>query len=307
MKVLVSTAEHAQVGRGGRGWVERHQGYLFVMPAVVTLIVVLVFPLASTSYWSTFDEARTGLRFVGTANYQEVIESATFSNALRNSLIFTVVSVVLHLAVGLLVALLLNERIPWKTAFRVIALIPWMFPVVVVGVLWSWLYHPQLGLFNDLLLRVGIVNDTVAWLADPALAMPAVIVASLWRGYPFVMLILLAGLAAIPTEQYEAAAVDGADSWHRFRHITIPNLRFMVVLATLLDAIYMFRQFDLAQVMTGGGPAGATEVLTTLVYKQGFQYFRNGYASAIGVMMFAVMFCFSLGYVRLIRAQESAR
>ena len=150
---------------------------------------------------------------------------------------FTVASVVLHLATGMPVALLLSERIPWKTAFRVIALIPWMFPVVVVGVLWAWLYHPQFGLFNDVALRLGVVRDTVPWLADPAYAMPAIVLANLWRGYPFIMLILLAGLAAIPADQYEAAAVDGAEAWQRFRHITLPNLRFMIVLATLLDVI----------------------------------------------------------------------
>lgn len=307
VSILVKPAREASTARGPTGWSECRQGYLFVLPTVITLFVVLIFPLLSTFYWSVVTETRDGVTFAGLTYYQEALESTAFWNALRNSLVFTVASVVLHLAVGMPVALLLNERIPWKTAFRVVAMIPWMFPTVVVGVLWAWLYHPQFGLFNDVALRLGVVQDNVPWLADPTYAMPAILIANTWRGYPFVMLVLLAGLAAIPTEQYEAAAVDGAGSWQRFRHITLPNLRFMIVLATLLDTIYMFRHFDLMQVMTAGGPAGATEVLTTLVYKQSFQFFRNEYASAIAILMFLVMLSFSLGYVRLIRKREAER
>ena len=221
-----SQGKPARVASGARRPVGRrdaHQGYLFVLPAVVTLFVVLIFPLLSTFYWSVVTETRAGVTFAGLTHYREALASPAFWNALRNSLVFTAASVVLHLVTGMPVALLLSERIPWKTAFRVIALIPWMFPVVVVGVLWSWLYHPQFGLFNDVALRLGVVRDTVPWLADPAYAMPSIVLANLWRGYPFIMLILLAGLAAIPTQQYEAAAADGAGPWQRFRHITLPE------------------------------------------------------------------------------------
>jgi ABC-type sugar transport system permease subunit len=307
MGILATPAREASAARGPVSWGERRQGYLFVLPTVITLFVVMIFPLLSTFYWSVVTESRDGVTFAGLIYFREALESADFWNALRNSLVFTVASVVLHLAVGMPVALLLNEHIPWKAAFRVVAMIPWMFPTVVVGVLWAWLYHPQFGLFNDVALRLGAIQDSIPWLANPTYAMTAILIANLWRGYPFVMLILLAGLAAIPTEQYEAAAVDGAGLWQRFRYITLPNLRFMIVLATLLDTIYMFRHFDLMQVMTAGGPAGATEVLTTLVYKQSFQFFRNEYASAIAILMFLVMFCFSLGYVRLIHERGAAR
>ena len=287
--------------RRAAGQNDAHLGYLFVLPAVVTLFVVLVFPLLSTFYWSVVTETRSGVTFAGLTYYREALASPAFWNAFRNSFVFTVASVVLHLVTAMPVALLLNERIPWKTAFRVIALIPWMFPVVVVGVLWAWLYHPQFGLFNDVALRLGLVRDTVPWLADPAYAMPAIILANLWRGYPYHAdpvgrpgrdpggairgRVSRRGgdVAAVPSHHLAEPSLHDRAGHPARHHLHVPALR------------------PHAMWMTAGPPAGATEVLTTLVYKQSFQFFRNEYASAIAILMFLVMFCFSLGYVRMIR------
>jgi multiple sugar transport system permease protein len=174
-----------------------------------------------------------------------------------------------------------------------------MLPPAVVATGWAWLYHNPFGMLNPLLTGLGVLSAPRAWLASPDTAMGAVIVANLWRGFPFISLVLLAGLQAIPNALYEAAGVDGAGAWARFRHVTLPGLRRVMLIALTLDVINTVKYFDLIWVMTAGGPANRTEVLSTLIYRLAFQFFRTGRAAALAMVMVAALAVFSVFYVRL--------
>jgi multiple sugar transport system permease protein len=280
--------------------------YAFTLPAISLLALVLLVPLGDVFYLSVHTDGSNGtMEFTGLSNYRQFLDDPMFWNAVRNTAIFTVGSVILHLLLGMGAALLLNRKIVGRTVFRVIALVPWMFSSVVVAVLWNWMYSPQFGVINDILDRIGIHSAAeIAWLGDLNLAMPAVIFANAWRGFPFVMIMVLAGLQSIPREEYEAANVDGASGMAAFRYVTLPHLRFVIGIAVILDSIWTFRYFDLIQVMTHGGPANATEVLVTLVFRNSFEYFKFGYASAIAVVAFFILLGFTLLYVRILLADE---
>ena len=213
-------------------------------------------------------------------------------------------SVATHMILGLAVAMVLNRALPAKPLFRLIALLPWVVPDVVAGIIWKWMFDPIYGAVNDFLLGIGLINSPVEWLSNPKLALLSVILVNLWRGFPFVMLILLAGLQAIPRQFYEAAAIDGASKWQTFIHITIPGLRKMIVVALALDIVWEVRRFGLIQAMTQGGPGILTEVLSTYTYKQYFQFFRFEYASAISVVMTVALLLVTLPYVWMISQEE---
>jgi multiple sugar transport system permease protein len=275
-------------------------GYWFVAPATAVLVLVLVLPVVHVGYesfvWTTSSRARVvpSLR-----NYAALAEDEVVGVAVANTATFTLASVLGHLGLGLGVALLLNQRIRGRAVFRNLALLPWMLPPAVVATGWAWLYHNPFGMLNPLLTGLGLLSTPRAWLASPDTAMGAVIVANLWRGFPFISLVLLAGLQAIPATLYEAAGVDGAGPWARFRHVTLPGLRRVMLIALTLDVINTVKYFDLIWVMTAGGPANRTEVLATLIYRLAFQFFRTGRAAALAMLMVVALAAFSAFYVRL--------
>jgi multiple sugar transport system permease protein len=275
-------------------------GYWFVAPATAVLLVVLVLPVVHVFYESFVWTAPSRARVVPTVrNYVALTEDDVVRTAVGNTAAFTLVSVLGHLVIGLGVALLLNQEIRGRAVFRNLALLPWMLPPAVVATGWAWLYHNPFGMLNPLLVGLGLLDAPRAWLASPDTAMGAVIVANLWRGFPFISLVLLAGLQAIPTALYEAASVDGAGAWARFRHVTLPGLKRVMLIALTLDVINTVKYFDLIWVMTAGGPANRTEVLSTLIYRLAFQFFRTGRAAALAMVMVAALAVFSIFYVRL--------
>jgi len=275
-------------------------GYWFVAPATLVLVAVLVVPVVHVVYesfvWTTPARVRV---FPSLRNYAAVTGDEVVRLAATNTVVFTVVSVAGHLLLGLAVAVLLNQRIPGRTLFRNLALLPWMLPPAVVATGWAWLYQNPFGMLNPLLTGLGLLSGSRAWLASPDTAMGAVIVANLWRGFPFISLILLAGLQSIPAVLYEAASVDGASAGRRFRHVTLPGLKRVLLIAATLDVINTVKYFDLIWVMTGGGPANRTEVFATLIYRVAFQFFRGGRAAALAVIMVVAVAAFSFFYVRL--------
>jgi multiple sugar transport system permease protein len=283
-----------------RQWPKWLVGLAFVAPAIVVLATVVAFPMVST-VWLSFMKTvgRDKMVFVGLANYVRLVSDPDFWWSFRNSLFFTAGSVAGHILLGLGVALLLNHRIPFRPLFRIISLVPWMFAAVVVAMTWRWLLDAQLGVINYMLSGLGLQGPFL-WFENTLLALPAIILTNIWRGFPFASLTLLAALQAIPPEQYEAAAVDGATPVLQFRYVTLPNLRFTLVIVATLDTIWNFKHFDLIQVMTNGGPAGATEVLTTFAYKVSFENFEFGYAAAIGVAMSLILLATTVVYVRRI-------
>ena len=275
-------------------------GYWFVAPATAVLLLVLVLPVVHVLYesfvWTSSSRTRVAPSL---RNYAFLAEDEIVRTAVANTVTFTVVSVLGHLAIGLGVALLLNQRIRGRAVFRNLALLPWMLPPAVVATGWAWLYHNPFGMLNPLLTGLGVLSAPRAWLASPDTAMGAVIVANLWRGFPFISLVLLAGLQAIPAALYEAAGVDGAGTWARFRHVTLPGVKRVMLIALTLDVINTVKYFDLIWVMTAGGPANRTEVLSTLIYRLAFQFFRTGRAAALAMLMVLALAVFSVFYVRL--------
>ncbi len=273
-------------------------GFAFVLPCLLLMLVVLAFPAAlavANSFTPVWSEVKT----FTLDNYIRLQQDKLFWESLWVTIVFVVGTVGLHLVIGLAVALALNTEPLGNWLFRIIAILPWTVPDVISGLVWRFMYDPTAGIINYFLDRLGMQNPYVEWLAAPHLALPSVIMADVWRGYPFVMLILLAGLQAIPKELYEAARVDGASVLQEFRHITIPGLARMFQIALALDIIWQFRRFGLVYNMTQGGPGNATDILPLAIYRQYFKYFNFEYASAMAVVLAAIMIVISIPYIRM--------
>lgn len=272
-----------------------NQGLVFVLPALLMLLLILGFPIA-VAVLTSFSSPDAGSWTV--ENYRKLPGDSRFSNSILVTFTFVGGTVLLHLVVGFIVALALNTNIKAKEFFRVIAILPWTMPDVISGLIWRFMYNPTAGIINRLLFDFGLIRTHIEWLGDTDLALPAVIFADVWRGYPFVMLILLAGLQAIPRELYEAARVDGASPIKEFHYITIPMMKGMILIALALDTIWQFRRFGLVFNMTAGGPGNATEILSLYVYKQYFRYFNFEYAAAVAVVLAIIMIILSVPYIR---------
>lgn len=294
--MTTNTAKNPWRGAGLRR--ERWHGYYFLLPAIVLTAILILVPLGR-ALWTSLYRTR-GLRFdfVGLDNYTYLLTNADFWNSLRLSAIFTVACVSLHMILGLAIALMLNRVVFARTLMRVGFLAPWIVAPSIGAIIWVWLLEPQFGVVNYMLSSLGLIGRYQAWLGEGYLALWAVIVVDVWRGTPFVMLLILAGLQGIPKDQYEAAAIDGATAWQQFRFITLPNLRYLLIVASTLDIIYTVRHFDVIAVMTGGGPIGATEVLPVLIYNTAFTQNNFGRASAIGILLLGIILIFSIFYLR---------
>jgi multiple sugar transport system permease protein len=284
----------------GRERADRNAGVAFVAPALITLAVLTVLP----GLWVVWVSLQQRIpifgiaHFIGLSNYAFLAFDQRFWNAIRVTVLFTVVSVGLELALGLVVALGLERQRQGRRVALSLLLLAWALPSVVTARLFEWLYHPSAGLVN-----VVLGGRVVNWLGDPGLALPALIVADVWRTMPFVALLGYARLLTIPAEVYEAAAVDGAGRLVTFVRVTLPLLRpilFITVLFRTLDAL---RAFDLMFVLTGGGPAATTETLTVYAYRSLFQTLQLGFGSAIGVVVFGLVMLTAWGYLRALRRE----
>ena len=280
----------------------------FLWPSLLILAALLVYPLADVVRLSFYDSNLRREVWVGLGNYTTLLtQDPLFWTALLNTAIFTAFSVALHLAIGLALALLLNMRIDntFRSLARGLLIVPWLLAPTVAGMIWVLMLAP-FGVANGFLASVGVIdaNATIPWLGNPSTALGSVTAMNVWRAFPFFMVMLLAGLQAIPRQLYEAAEIDGASLPRQFWHITLPQLRGVITTVVLLDSIWTFRAFDPVFVMTGGGPAHASEVLATAIYFDGFQKLKFGYASAQAVIMFAVLFVISALYLR--RAMRNA-
>ena len=236
-----------------------------------------------------------------------LLDDPTFWNSLWVSVLFTVASVTLHLVVAMPVALFLNGLRRGRTTLRLAFLTPWMVTPVLGAIAWVWLLDPHFGVANYLLRAVGAITENRIWLGEPGLALGSIIAVDVWRGFPFIMLILLAGLQTVPREEYEAASIDGAGTLQRFLYVTLPHLRYLLVVATTLDVINTVRTFDIVAVMTKGGPVNATEVLPVLIFNTAFQANRFGPAAAVGVVLLGLLLVFSTLYVLLLQSDRRER
>ncbi|WP_159620418.1 carbohydrate ABC transporter permease [Ruania rhizosphaerae] len=276
----------------------------FLSPTLILLAVLMVLPIVLVIGYAFMDNVVTNPdpEFVGPANLIEIATDPTFHIALRNTVVFTVVSVVAHMILGLTFAMLLNSKrvsVTSRAVLRAIYVMPWLFTVAVIAVLWRMLLAPS-GVINYLL------STDVEWLADPRLALGTVTVINIWAGYPFFMVSLLAGLQGIPGDLYEAARVDGASPVQQFFHVTLPQLRQIIVSLLLLDMIWTSaQQFALIWMTTGGGPLSSTEMLSTYTYKLAFDDYEFGLASASAVLVLLVSMVLAFFYVRHEKARES--
>ncbi len=277
------------------------QAYAFLGPALFLLLALMVYPLGQVIRMSFFDITVRTETWAGVRNFVELLRSPLFWQVLWQTVLFTLGSVVFHLVLGMGLALLLHTRIHLKirNLFRGLLILPWMFAPTVAGMIWVLMLSP-FGVVNGFLTTIGILdpNQTVNWLGSPRTSLLSVTAMNIWRAFPFFMVMLLAGLQAIPEDVYEAADIDGTTPLQKFWFITIPALRGVILTIVLLDGIWTFRAFDPVYVMTGGGPVNSSQVLATSIYFNAFQKLRFGYASAEAVIMFLILFTFSVVYVR---------
>lgn len=282
-------------------------GYLYLLPAALCLLATVAAPIGKAIQMSLYDDVLfrpQDYRFIGLANYVRLAEDPVFWLSLWNSVVWVFGSVVLQFVVGLAVALLLHQAFIGRSAVRTVMLLPWIIPGVVVGLIWEWLYQPNYGVINDLLMRAGWLHAPVAWLSNPDLTMAAVVFTNVWRGIPFFAIMLLAGLQAVPAELYEAARIDGAGVWDRFWHITVPLMRPIIVVATATRIIWTFNYADLIFVMTNGGPANATQITSTYTLLQAYSNLDFGYAAALSVILLVIMLAFTAAYLKVTRGIE---
>ena len=288
-----TTAEATSVA-SARRWREDLTGWAFAAPFVILFGVFLAFPilasfiLSFTSFGLRDLANPIGTTFVGLKNYIDLLGDTKFWTSLLNTFYFVVVGVPLTLALGLLIANALNRGVTrFRTAFRVGYYLPVITSIVAIAVVWRFLLNPDVGLVNMLLGAVGINGP--AWLADPVLAMPAIIAMAVWRNLGFAMVVFLAGLQAIPASLYEAASIDGAGRWQAFRFVTIPMLRPTILFMTVITTIGYLQLFEEPFVMTDGGPLDKTLSVTMYMYQQGFKFFHQGYASAVAYVLFVIV------------------
>lgn len=290
-----------QVGR------EYLAGYLLVLPAVVLFATFVAAPIFYGAYISLTNwDGFSAMSFVGLANFKEALfDDATFQQALLHNVQFAVTVVIAKNALGLFLAVLLNRKLRGLAFFRTSLFLPVTMSFVVIGLLWSWIYNPEFGLLNGALTTLHLSGLTRNWLGDASLALWSVIFVDIWKWTGFHMVIFLAGLQGIPPELNEAALIDGANRWQGFWHITWPLLKPVTLVSVLLSLMGAFVQnFDLVYVMTGGGPNHATEIALTWLYSNAFGDLRFGYASALGFVLFAIVFVISMVQIRALRSER---
>ncbi|MBN9234720.1 MULTISPECIES: carbohydrate ABC transporter permease [Phyllobacteriaceae] len=258
--------------------------WLLLTPMIAIMVLVTAFPLLNTLWLAFTDASLTGQgyvwQWVGFENFAYILDDADFRAAVGHTAYFTVFSVSAEVVLGVLVALLLNQEFRGRAYVRALLILPWALPTIVNAVMWRLIYNPEYGSLNALLTQVGLLDAYRSWLGDPSMAMNMVILADVWKNYPLIALIALAGLQTVPKDLYEAAIMDGANAWIRFWKITIPGIMGSLTVAMVLRAIEAFKVFDIFYVMTRGGPADSTKTVSFFVYQESFTYLRAGSGAA---------------------------
>ncbi len=267
--------------------------WLFAAPAVLVVGTVIVFPWLFTLYMSGHDwKIGGGPEFVGLQNFVELFRDARFLESMGHTFYFTTLAVVLPIVFGTAAALVFHREFPFRGLLRTVFVMPMMATPVAVALVWTMMFHPQLGVLNYLLSLVGIGPQ--AWVYSPDTVIPTLILVEVWHWTPLVMLIVLGGLAGLPREPYESALIDGANDWHMFRHITLPLVWPFIMVAIVIRTIDALKAFDTIFVITQGGPGTASETLNIFLYLQAFQFYKIGYASAVVVIFFVIIIMLSL-------------
>ncbi len=273
--------------------------FKLLLPALIPVIFFSVLPLLrGITLGFTSYEFGGELSFNGLQNYLNMLTDSNFWQSFRVGFIWTLVVTFGQVVFGLGLALLLNERLALEGWARVLILVPWAMPPVIRGIMWRIMYHPQMGAVNQLFLKLGLIDSPINWLSSFDFALPAVIIVGIWGGLPQAGITLLAGLQSVAPQLYEAASIDGAGAWDKFRYVTLPQLKSVTIAITILRFIWNFNSFGLVWVLTKGGPGGMTRIPMLFAYEEGFRYGNLGYAAALGNVMVLIVSVLMIIYLR---------
>lgn len=278
--------------RSPAGVLERENvlGYLLMLPALVVLVLFIAYPFA-LGVWLSFTDKLVGkpASFVGLENFTLLFESQIFRRTVQNTFVYTAAATVLKLVFGMALALLLNKQFRFQRVVRAASLLPWIVPTVLSTLAWLWMFDATYSVFNWILIRVGVLQQGIRWLGDPVLAMTSLVIVNTWRGIPFFAISFLAGLQTIDAGLYEAADIDGASAFGKFRHITLPLIRPVLLVVLLFSIIWTFADFQLVYALTRGGPYNTTHLFATLAYQIGLGAGALGRGAAISLFMFPLL------------------
>lgn len=280
-------------------------GIILLVPAVALLVIFIAYPIGY-AVWLSFQDlyllrGLDSIQPFGLGNFRRFFTEATWLRYASNTAIWTFGSVAGEVALGTILALLLNRPLPLRGVLRGLVLLPWVMPPVVAAIVWKWILDGQWGILNYVLLNVGLLQRPVTWLTNSSTMWWSILVISWWKSTPFAFVNVLAGLQSIPAELYEAAQLDGASRWSQFWHITLPLLRPVLTVLILLMTIWRSHEFALLWVLTQGGPSEASTTMAILAYKTSFVFFRTSYGASIGVILMAVILIFTILYMRRVR------
>lgn len=274
--------------------------YVMFLPAIIVLIIITIFPFIYAVFVSLTDmqisRPQLGSPFIGLRNYSDIFTSYRFWNSFKVTFVFGFFALLFELLIGFGLAYLLKDKFRGRQIVIALLIAPMVIPPIVSGLTWRFMYDANLGFINYLIGFFGV--NAQAWLGNPSLALPAIIITDIWQWTPFVMLVMLSGIQALPIEPFEAARIDGASNWQILKYITLPMLKSVVLVALLIRTIELFRTFDTIYIMTEGGPGVVTETMSIRSYLQGFQFFNTGKASAFAVIMLVIIIFICKQYVK---------
>lgn len=278
--------------------------YLFISPVFILLALLVVYPIAYAFYLSVMDtNLTTKWEFVGLSNYISLLKDGSMINSLKVTFLFTIVVVLGHLAVGTILALAMNKKKPGVTVLRTILIIPWLLPDVVVALLYKWIFNANYGVFNTILIRLGILQKNQAWLSTGS-AFVILAIVCIWKGYALIMVNVMAGLQSVPEDIYEAAKLDGAKPVQTFFKITLPMIRPVISTAVILDTVWWFKHYTIIKLLTDGGPGSSTSTVSISIYKEAFTFHNYGTAEAGAGIVFVICWLISKGMRRVMDCDE---
>lgn len=286
-------------------------GYLFVIPGFLYMLVFVGYPIVYNIILSLQDVTQKNLingerTFIGLSNYITLFKDSVFRQSICNTLLFTVCCLILQFIIGFLLALFFTKNFTFARAVRGLLMMPWMIPITVTALMFKFVFGTDVGILNYILNALGIISGNIDWLTAPTTAMFALVVANVWIGIPFNMILISTGLTTIPTELYESAAIDGAGKWSTFKNITLPLLRPTIESVLILGFIYTFKVFDLVFVMTNGGPVNSTQMLSTYSYKLSFGMYQYSMGSAVANVLFVILMIVGVFYLKATNNEEES-
>lgn len=284
---------------------EKFTKYLFIAPAMLAVVLLIIYPILYGFTISVFDtNLMQKWNFVGINNFRYIFMGEDFTKSIGVTIKFTLIVVAGHLICGMLFANLLNKNMKGRVVFRSILMIPWLFPEIVFGALWKWILNPNYGIVNYFLMSTGLIDEPVSWLGSVEFAFPSLCFIAIWKGFPFIMLMMLAALQSIPEDLYEASEMDGCTGAKTFWYITLPQLVPVLSVTLILDTVSWFKHFNLVSILTFGGPANSTMLVSNYIYNAAFQNFNYGEAAAMSVIVFAICLAFGFLYRVMLKKQD---